>query len=442
MSLVQIQTAQETPLVSAIPEFHMVEGKQRVLFAINGSGLYLVDGLSDEYLVPDDLRTATATMAGRVTTAYTMAEPSALSLNIAQSCNLACSYCYADEGRFGGEPMLMTEEAAIDAIRRHLALAGKGPVSIGFIGGEPLLNRAVLHLAVRYAVREAALRGISLTFGITTNATLLREPDIELLRSYPFAVNVSLDGARATHDAVRSAPNGAGSFNRAIAGIAPLLREPGKAQIAARVTVTRRNLDIGAHLEALAAVGFREIGVSPMRSGPDPELRIAGPDWLEFLVQMKSAALRDWRRALETGTHLRFSNFSTALRQLYRGAYNSLPCGAAASYVSLSADGRYYTCHRTVGDKIFELGDLQSGPSLDRRRTFVISRAVDRQEPCRSCWARYLCGGGCHAEVMRAGRDGCDYIRGWLEFCISTYPDVLSSRPDLLEIPKLRRTTP
>ena len=66
------------------------------------------------------------------------------------------------------------------------------------------------------------------------------------------------------------------------------------------------------------------------------------------------------------------------------------------------------------------------------RRHFAESRHVDRQEPCRSCWARYLCGGGCHAEVLSAGRSGCDYIRGWLEFCISLYPAVLTQRPDLL----------
>jgi hypothetical protein len=40
-------------------------------------------------------------------------EPAAISLNIAQSCNLSCSYCYADEGRFGGKKRLMPEEVAL-----------------------------------------------------------------------------------------------------------------------------------------------------------------------------------------------------------------------------------------------------------------------------------------------------------------------------------------
>jgi uncharacterized protein len=429
MSLFQIQLAGESPApAAAIPEFHVIEGKQRVLLAVNGSRLYLAGGRLDDSSLFDEIRA----LPSGPPVAETMAQPAALSLNIAQSCNLACSYCYAEEGRFGGAPKWMTIETAKQAIRRHIRQAVSKQVSVGFIGGEPLLNRAVLHESVRCAVQEAALRGIAITFGITTNGTLLRDSDLDLFRSYPFAVTVSLDGGRESHDALRPTVHGQGSFEPAIAAIAPLLANPGKARVSARVTVTRKNMDIGAHIAALAAAGFQEAGVSPMRTGPDPELQIAVGDWPALLARMQAAALADWRRANETGGRLRFSNFSTALRQLYRGACNALPCGAAASYVSLSADGRYYTCHRTIGDSKFDLGDLDTGPSRELRTLFAASRAVDRQEPCRSCWARYLCGGGCHAEVMRIGREGCDAIRGWLEFCISLYPEVLAERPDLL----------
>ena len=58
----------------------------------------------------------------------------------------------------------------------------------------------------------------------------------------------------------------------------------------------------------------------------------------------------------------------------------------------------------------------------------VRARHVHRQEPCRSCWARYLCGGGCHHEVISRGRPACDYIRGWLHYCLEAYLR-LSSEP-------------
>jgi uncharacterized protein len=115
-----------------------------------------------------------------------------------------------------------------------------------------------------------------------------------------------------------------------------------------------------------------------------------------------------------------------------------LPCGAAAGYVSLGADGGYFTCHRAVDDPRYRIGDLAGGLDQAARARFLDTRHVDRQEPCRSCWARYLCGGGCHVEVLAAGRTGCDFIRGWLDYCLALYDCVLMERPDLLDLAERR----
>jgi len=258
------------------------------------------------------------------------------------------------------------------------------------------------------------------------------EADLELLRAHPYAVTISVDGTREAHDALRRTKAGEASYDEVLTRVAPLLSNPGRAKVAARVTLTRNNLDVSACLEELASAGFAEIGFSPLRTGPDPSLCLSGDDWYALLAAMKKAAAEEWTRVSGNRKPLRFSNFATALKQLYRGACEALPCRAAAGYVSLSAEGRYYSCHRTVGNETCGVGDLDSGPSTEARRRFVAERQVDGQEPCRSCWARYLCGGGCHAEVLQAGRDGCNYIRGWLEHCIAMYPEVLSRRPDLL----------
>ena len=79
----------------------------------------------------------------------------------------------------------------------------------------------------------------------------------------------------------------------------------------------------------------------------------------------------------------------------------------------------------------YALGSLTEGLDRVARSRFLEARHVDGQEPCRSCWARYLCGGGCHVEVIAAGRTGCDYIRGWLDYCLSVYDELLNESPDL-----------
>jgi uncharacterized protein len=428
MTLVQIGLPPAVDRPAAVPaRYHIVPGEPPVLFVPEGSRLYALSAGA-----VDDFGALLPTFNGRAPASRFDKQPTALSLNIAQACNLACSYCYADEGRFGGDSMLMPPETARLAIRRHIRQSDSGAVSVGFIGGEPLLNRAVLHDSVVFAAAEAARHGVRISFGITTNGTLLAPSDIALLSAHPFAVTISLDGTRDAHDALRKTRSGSPSFDAILKRVAPLLSTPGLAKIAARVTLTRRFLDVYACIDRLAGAGFREIGVSPLRTGPDAALRLDGGDWDVLLESMKAAAAHDWARVKNNLEPLRFSNFATALKQLYRGACDALPCRAAAGYVSLGADCRYYTCHRTVGEPACDLGGIESGPSISARQAFVEERVVDKQEPCRSCWARYLCGGGCHAEVRQAGRSGCDYIRGWLEYCISVYPRILSQRPDLL----------
>ena len=55
------------------------------------------------------------------------------------------------------------------------------------------------------------------------------------------------------------------------------------------------------------------------------------------------------------------------------------------------------------------------------RRAFVTQRHVHAQLDCRSCWARYLCSGGCHQEASARSTASCDFIRGWLAFCLAAY---------------------
>jgi uncharacterized protein len=75
------------------------------------------------------------------------------------------------------------------------------------------------------------------------------------------------------------------------------------------------------------------------------------------------------------------------------------------------------------------MGSLGAGIDHGLRRDWLAERTVERQEPCASCWARRLCGGGCHHEVRHAGRPACDYVRGWLHFALTSYSCLIADRP-------------
>jgi uncharacterized protein len=422
----------------APPWYHLIGGESPQAFIVAGSALFAVSHDFAARLSAGE-PSAEAELAvyrrGREPAASLDPLPRvrAISLNVAQSCNLACSYCYADEGRFGGAPRRMSAALARRAVDDLIEGASPGDtVLVGFIGGEPLLNRAVVHDCVAYASARAASASVGVGFSITTNGTVLQPRDLELLRAHPFAVTVSVDGGQQTHDRHRRRRDGSGSWQQVIDGLQPLLEQPGSAQVSARATVTRDDLDIAGIVEDLAAAGFAEVGVSPARTGPNPALLLSGADWQRYLDGLVDAADAEIARlrAHKPVSRWQFANLGHALTEIHQGSARALPCGAAHQYVSVDADGRYWTCHRTVGDERFELGRL--GALSDAARTaFLSERLVDHQEPCRSCWARYLCGGGCHAEVAQVGRAGCDMIRGWLEFCLAHYPVVRAQFPGL-----------
>lgn len=424
-----------------------IQAEARVFSSGRGDHLYLADG-SRIFDLDRDTAQAVATDidAGRVpealagliggTRRYIGSEPAApppvksLSLNVAQACNLSCSYCYADEGRFGGAARLMPERVAEDAIDRLIADAPpESDLLVGFMGGEPFINQRLVHAATRYAARAADRAGHRVRFSITTNATLIGDEDAALLADYPFAVTVSLDGTRASNDGQRRRRNGRGSaYDAAITGLARLAATR-PLHLSARATVTPFTGALPEMLDHLLSLDLDEVGFGPVIVAPPGAPAYCPDELARFLDEMIVCGRRAKAAALK-GVVLPFSNFQTAMQQIHRGAHMPYPCGAGAGYLSVSAEGALYGCHRLVDDPDFAFGDLANGPDYSRRTAHLAAAHVDRQEPCKSCWARYLCGGGCYHEVKNRGRIGCDYIRGWLDFCLSAYAELQHARPD------------
>ena len=410
-----------------------------------GHHLFMVNG-SRVYDVPQELLAALETTQGgksEILTTHGLTAPPyiddeplrdppvrAISLAIAQSCNLGCTYCYAQQGSFGATAKAMDRSAALGAIDLLLADAGPGDrVQVTYLGGEPLANRGLLRESADYAVVLAARKNVAVRFSITTNGTLLTAEDGEFFERHGFAVTVSLDGDAEMHDRLRPFKDGRGSYQRTLDRVQPLLRRQRRMQVSARVTVTPQNLDLHKTLDTFIGLGFHSVGFSPMLSSPDGSQEMSSGDLVEMLRQMIACGMEFEKRMLQ-GDRYPFLNMMNALREIRKGTHRPYPCGAGAGYLGVSADGGLYACHRFVGDEAGKMGDLTGGIDRDKRNQWLADRHVHFQSPCRECWARYLCGGGCHHEVLQRGRPACDYIRGWLEYCLQAYIRLLEKRPE------------
>lgn len=99
----------------------------------------------------------------------------ALCLHIAHDCNLACKYCFADEGEYHGQKReLMSLEVGKQAIDFLIENSGnRVNLEVDFFGGEPLMNFDVVKEIVAYGRSKEKAANKNFRFTLTTNGMLL-----------------------------------------------------------------------------------------------------------------------------------------------------------------------------------------------------------------------------------------------------------------------------
>lgn len=425
-------------------------GGQKLIFDPVSGGLHVVDGVAWEIIsslaegrpLPagyppeavaevlqevEELRAAGSLFTpdrGREHYAPPVFAPKSLCLMVAQECNLRCTYCFAGEGTYGGGG-LMPEEVAFKAVDFLLAHSGSvRAVEVDFFGGEPLLNFPVVKAVVDYGLEKARALGKEISFTLTTNAVLLDEPRACFLLERGINVVLSLDGRREVHDRFRRFPDGSGSYDRVLANARRFFLAwaagPRSAYCYVRGTFTRENLDFTRDFCHLADLGFTAVSLEPVVASPAAPYAIRAVDL--------AAAEAEYERLVEAyldlrhrGKPVRFFHFELdpaggpCLTKRLTG------CGAGFAYLAVGVDGRLYPCHQFVGTEEFSLGDLERGvarPGLVE----AFRRAHVYNKPCVHCWARFFCGGGCHAaayaatgSIMKPSAIGCALMRKRLE---------------------------
>jgi radical SAM protein with 4Fe4S-binding SPASM domain len=348
----------------------------------------------------------------------------AIALNVAGGCNLSCDYCYL--GREPRSSLLMSDDTSHRAIDLLLAESfGERSVSVVFFGGEPLLNPGLIVRTAEYASLRAGEAGRDVSFHMTTNGTLLTRDVVEMLQAAGVHVLVSIDGAKATHDAHRSFPDGTGSYQRIIENITRL---PEGMRPGARATVTEDSAPLVEIVAHLKRVGFGVIHLAPVSGVP-----MSG-EFAERLVGEYEELARVELEAIKGGESPSAGCFIEPVLGLELGRQRLVPCGAGSRYVSVDHDGRLFLCHRFAGDSRHCVGDVVSG--LDR---FEVGRLLDglaeRSAGCSDCWALGLCGGACFHDVENdpeacsgPGSVRCRVTRRVLELSMWLYASLPAER--------------
>ena len=128
----------------------------------------------------------------------------ALCLHIAHDCNLACRYCFAEEGEYHGRRALMSYEVGKHALDFLIANSGnRRNLEVDFFGGEPLMNWQVVKDLVAYGREQEKLHDKKFRFTLTTNGILLNDEVQEFVNREMSNVVLSIDGRKEVNDKMR-----------------------------------------------------------------------------------------------------------------------------------------------------------------------------------------------------------------------------------------------
>lgn len=338
-----------------------------------------------------------------------------ITLNLSHACNLACRYCFAQGGNYGGRAEFMSikvAKAAIDFLKGQKSARN----SLALFGGEPLMNLETLRFVLEYSRRLFGQD--QLRISITTNGLGLNEETITLLKEHNVDILFSIDGGPATHNYLRPRLGGGDSYADIVQAF-KLLKEMGK-ECVARSTITSVEPDVHKIVSSLDSIGFSSFNLQPIHGCTDlkmdPEKEKVFIDSFESLVSEKN---------YERITYVRL-----VLDRVKSGTRVTHYCSMGTRGVVVTPTGDVYPCHRLVGNDQFIVGNILKSIDFEKIRSIGERLNVDMFPQCSTCWARYFCGGGCYAENLvesgsffRPFSLRCKLFRRLLERVISFHVD-------------------
>ena len=318
-------------------------------------------------------------------------------------CNLRCRYCfYEDEtnNRMEKSRGLMSDEIMDLLIERAFKeIDPNGRIQFAFQGGEPTVEG--LPFFRRFAKRTASLKpsGVTVSYAIQTNGTLLDEEWAVFLKENRFLVGISLDGDKSLHNLYRKGPAGEDTWNLALKGLKLLQKHDVDVNALCVVTAQTARHPEKTYRE-LKSLGFKYLQYIACLD-PIGELRGARPWSLSpeaygvFLCKLFDCWYQDWEKGQYHSIRL-FDDYIHIL--LGDGSSTCATCGRCGSYYLVEADGSVYPCDFFALDDWF-MGNLETQTLSELSSCKTAERFLEesRNKPAACAECRYgdICSGGC-----------------------------------------------
>lgn len=322
-----------------------------------------------------------------------------ITMNLTNNCNLRCIYCF--EQNKSVKKDMMDVETAIDIIDKaysthYVNPKFKNKFTINFFGGEPFLNWETMKAVVTHCKEKE----YDVSFGVTTNLTILTDEMIQYIEDYDIFLLISIDGTKKVHD-----KNRCNSYDKVLENINKLKDKGIARYIEARMTILPED-----------AYQMFESTKSIIDMGIDNVCPMAVTD-----VEWSDSSLQDYEREfsklidyyIETvntegyNRNISIKNINdTIINIMAPEVSDEMLCAIFNNrWCALDTNGDIYPCHQlptsdSETKKKNYIGNIYTGVEEDMILK-TPKKVTYYKDECDTCNAKGSCKGGCPQENFR-----------------------------------------
>ena len=368
-----------------------------------------------------------------------------ITLQLTQKCNFRCTYCI-----YGQDTSLqrshssntMTINVAKEAVDFLLNRSRDcDSVSIGFYGGEPLLEFKLLKEIVLYA--KSVFAGKPIMFHLTTNCSLINDEVIDFFYLHSINVLISLDGPKDIHNSKRVfAVNGCGTFDTIMEKLNMIKRKYPDYYMKniSFNTVVDPSKEFDCINQMYISNELLNISQSSMHSLIDDTYSVGKNKYSDEFIQQHS--YEGFKVFLCELGRINDENLSVISRQwlaqekqfkktlgtakIYKEMSHGGPC-IIGRKTFIDTKGNLYPCERvSESSEAMQIGNIQSGFNMEKiDKLMNVAKLTEKQ--CKECWAVARCSmcakSADNGTTLCAERilEGCSGVKADLDYKLRRY---------------------
>lgn len=317
-----------------------------------------------------------------------------LVIHVTNDCNLRCKYCYAQGGSYGGKRAMLTKEMAekiLDVFYSQFEFIQ----NVQMFGGEPLMNIKVMERICEYIRCKDLQRKQKTNIALVTNATLINDEFISLVKKYEIHITVSYDGDPAVNDILRPYADGSSTSENILNNTLQLYKETNQPET---IEVTYTQYHINHDIKIMQIVS----NIKAMFENTAVHLvPVSGEIDCSYIIK----DLRPFVESIDEifGNVSKGYSYSIADRIFYGLNKEVHPmkyiCVAGNSTLSVSVEGNIYPCFMFTNERGLCLGNIAE-PNVFKSAVFIsklheLEAFSDktRNPECKKCFIKTLCVG-------------------------------------------------